>query len=161
MYNLDFDLEIATEYVTKFRAIYPEIVAKWQELENNARRAVMGRTIVGAFDGTNSECLVYKLPSGRTVGFYRPRVVNFRITYMNKFGLDESLYGGKIYNFANQGTGRDILAYAMHKFTDVAVAFGLYEAYVVHQDDWVLAVSYMPFIGILLYVVYLIRKYRK
>ena len=41
---------------------------------------------------------------------------------MNKFGLDESLYGGKIYNFANQGTGRDILAYAMHKFTDVAVA---------------------------------------
>lgn len=111
--------------VRKWRSANPRIVELWDELDKSAKAAVMygkpirctDRNIVFDYDGA---FMTIKLPSGRKLFYYKPRVdlKNKSLVYQgviqdtNQWG-DIPTYGGKLTENIVQAIARDLLGSCM------------------------------------------------
>lgn len=122
-YRVEVADELADEIKVKWRKAHPKIVRFWYALEAAAASAVRHKghdfqagpitfRVVGDF-------LFAKLPSGRRLAYYKPRIVGDKIAF---WGTDSKLggrwaelgtYGGKLCENVTQAVARDLLAEAM------------------------------------------------
>jgi DNA polymerase len=136
----DPDTQLTDEQIMQlrdgWRAQHPKIVSCWDALDQTAKRALHtpcnmfeAKRLVGdrsrirlKSDGTFLRML---LPSGRTLVYPSPHMGTDRfdrpaVTYLaydkGKM-IDDSMYGGKWFNHAVQGTARDLLVDAMLRLT--------------------------------------------
>lgn len=123
------------EIVTKWRAASPNIVKLWRRAQAAAMKAVREHTTVPVCHGVNyyhcSGILFAKLPSGRSLAYVRPRIVQGQygdeLTYEGS-GLAagsaitgwcrQKTWGGKLVENLIQAIARDCLALAMLRLTD-------------------------------------------
>ena len=122
----------ARETVDGWHNTNPESVKLWYKLEETAKAAVTnpgsiykaasGRLMFRTEQHGKWLWLCMRLPSGRKIWYFRPRVDDEgKVRY---WGIDTdtrrwcetSTYGGKLLQNANEGTGRDLLVEAMFKF---------------------------------------------
>lgn len=111
--------------VRKWRAANPCIVQLWDELEKSAKAAVRfgisvtctPRNLVIEYDG---EYMTIKLPSGRKLFYYRPRVVGSSNSLVYQGVIQETrqwgeipTYGGKLTENVVQAIARDLLGHSM------------------------------------------------
>lgn len=107
----------------KWRQANPKIVELWGELEECVTCAIKYRKqIVGTPQNLVFDCddtaLTITLPSGRSLYYYKPRIVDNCIEYegviqtTKQWGHIET-YGGKLTENVVQAIARDLLAYAM------------------------------------------------
>jgi len=129
--NLIITEEEADETITAYRSAHPEIVKLWSRMEeaailatlNPGNEYTLGGTDVTFFIwGIDSEryWLACRLPSGRCIYYYRPKIemrmkwgrlretLTFRTEWNGKT-FREDTYGGKITENAVQAIARDIL----------------------------------------------------
>ena len=107
----------------KWRAANPKIVELWSELEEcvldsiKYHKEIIGtpQNLIFNCDGTN---LTITLPSGRSLYYHKPRIVNNTIQYQGliqttkQWGHIET-YGGKLTENVVQAIARDLLAHTM------------------------------------------------
>ena len=120
--GIELDDDFATQLKWDWRDANEMIVELWYNLENNAIAAVENR---GQTYKTNNlhfqvvgNWLYMRLPSGRRLAYYKPRVVDGELTYM---GVDTytrqwkrvKTYGGRLTENAVQAYARDLLVVAM------------------------------------------------
>lgn len=108
-------------HVRAYRSRFPEIVQFWQEIEEAAFRAVMERSIerVGPFTfQKRGPFLFIDLPSGRSLAYYRPQIVEGRFGPVMQYDSGSeygstvrlSTYGAKLVENIVQAISRDVLA---------------------------------------------------
>jgi DNA polymerase bacteriophage-type len=127
-YGIKLTEQEAKDAVYGFRKTYPEIPALWAALNNAVIRAVKAGMCVFVnglvVDGRDSRVMKIKLPSGRCLHYFEPRVI-----VDNKFGRPQdavvytqydskgsrqsSLYGGLLTENVVQAIARDILLSGM------------------------------------------------
>lgn len=122
-YRVVVEDELADQIKVKWRKANKKIVRFWYELEAAATNAVRHRG--HAFDAgpitfkCHGEFLFAKLPSGRRLAYFRPRIGNNGLEF---WGTDSRLggrwakldtYGGKLAENVTQAVSRDLLADAM------------------------------------------------
>lgn len=114
-----------TEIVAKWRKASPNIVAFWQDVESNAKKAIIQRKAYNyknlVFDYVDGN-LKITLPSGRKLTYLNAKIG------LNKFGSEaivyqgtglsgtltnQETYGGKLVENIVQAVARDCLAWAM------------------------------------------------
>lgn len=117
------------DIVTKWRASHSEIVKLWKSLDNAALKAVQNPTQavncgVVSFK-TQGKFLYCKLPSGRLLSYYKPKLIKnefdtFQVAYMGyssfkgaKVWCEQPMYGGKWLENICQAWSRDLLTAAM------------------------------------------------
>lgn len=113
-----------------FREKYKEIPDFWKALDAGTKDAVRyGKCIYVnglVIDGRNPKCLKIKLPSGRFIHYFNPRLIKERSSYNNRMqevlyytaydskGVqDKKLYGGLICENVVQAIARDLLLAGM------------------------------------------------
>jgi len=105
----------------ELHSLYQEVNYKicemWDELNLSCILALNQHNENKYFDFTDDRILKFKLPSGRKIGFLHPSKGSREITYYSNRGRDK-LYGGKLFNYMCQGTGRDLLVHSMLNFSD-------------------------------------------
>lgn len=105
-YGLDLDLADAGRLVTTFRTRLPEIPNFWSAIGSSARAAVLGAADIpfgggGRFD-VEGEFLCLRLPSGRSVRYYRPKPIagsEESVSFLRRYGTKffrRELWGGLI-----------------------------------------------------------------
>ncbi len=102
--------ELAQRIVRIYRGQYKNVVRMWYTFERAFVDAINGKptkTNFVEFGKTNSTVWI-KLPSGRKIYYFKPRVVNGRIQYFSNEGIVE-IWGGVITNNIIQATARDLL----------------------------------------------------
>lgn len=122
-YRVEIEDELADEIKVKWRKANKNIVRFWYALEEAANNAVKHRG--HAFDAgpitfkCHGDFLFAKLPSGRRLAYYQPRLGNSGLEF---WGTDSRLggrwakldtYGGKLAENITQAVARDLLADAM------------------------------------------------
>ncbi len=122
-YRVEIEDELADEIKVKWRKANKNIVRFWYALEEAANNAVKHRG--HAFDAgpitfkCHGDFLFAKLPSGRRLAYYQPRLGNNGLEF---WGTDSRLggrwakldtYGGKLAENITQAVARDLLADAM------------------------------------------------
>lgn len=122
-YRVTVDDDDADVIKVKWRKAHPKIVRFWYDLEAAANNAVKHRG--HAFDAgpitfkCHGDFLFAKLPSGRRLAYYQPRLGNNGLEF---WGTDSRLggrwakldtYGGKLAENVTQAVSRDLLADAM------------------------------------------------
>ena len=119
--------------VTKWRKASPNIVQFWQDVEQGAIRAVLGKKRVGCkrnpiVFNCDGDFLQIELPSGRSLFYKEPKIKqgtygNPSLTYK---GLDQTTkqwrtidtYGGKLTENIVQAVSRDLLLESMFNLYD-------------------------------------------
>ena len=119
--------------VQQWRRESPAIVRMWKECQNAAVAVITGRQprrVIKSLQGTTfymervagTPVLVIKLPSGRPISFWDPKIMDSemgpRVTYMNQNQTTRKwerceTYGGKITENIVQSVARDCLAEKM------------------------------------------------
>lgn len=127
-FGVVIDEKTAKKYVYAFREKYKEIPAYWRALEAACMKAVKLNICVYVngvvVDGRDERILKLKLPSGRAIHYFNPRVssgIKFGrqsewITYtaFDKKGVQhKDLYGGLICENVVQAVARDLLLNGM------------------------------------------------
>lgn len=122
-YRVEIEDELADQIKVKWRKANKNIVRFWYDLEAAANNAVKHRG--HAFDAgpitfkCHGDFLFAKLPSGRRLAYYQPRLGNNGLEF---WGTDSRLggrwakldtYGGKLAENITQAVARDLLADAM------------------------------------------------
>ncbi len=122
-YRVEIEDELADQIKVKWRKANKNIVRFWYALEEAANNAVKHRG--HAFDAgpitfkCHGDFLFAKLPSGRRLAYYQPRLGNNGLEF---WGTDSRLggrwakldtYGGKLAENITQAVARDLLADAM------------------------------------------------
>ena len=122
-YRVEIEDELADDIKVKWRKANKNIVRFWYALEEAANNAVKHRG--HAFDAgpitfkCHGDFLFAKLPSGRRLAYYQPRLGNNGLEF---WGTDSRLggrwakldtYGGKLAENITQAVARDLLADAM------------------------------------------------
>lgn len=122
-YRVEIEDELADQIKVKWRKANKNIVRFWYDLEAAANNAVKHRG--HAFDAgpitfkCHGDFLFAKLPSGRRLAYYQPRLGNNGLEF---WGTDSRLggrwakldtYGGKLAENVTQAVSRDLLADAM------------------------------------------------
>ena len=122
-YRVEIEDELADQIKVKWRKANKNIVRFWYDLEAAANNAVKHRG--HAFDvgsitfKCHADFLFAKLPSGRRLAYYQPRLGNNGLEF---WGTDSRLggrwakldtYGGKLAENITQAVARDLLADAM------------------------------------------------
>lgn len=122
-YRVEIEDELADQIKVKWRKANKNIVRFWYDLEAAANNAVKHRG--HAFDAgpitfkCHGDFLFAKLPSGRRLAYYQPRLGNNGLEF---WGTDSRLggrwakldtYGGKLAENVTQAVARDLLADAM------------------------------------------------
>jgi DNA polymerase len=118
----------AEKCIYGFREKYAEIPVYWKALENAVKAAVREHRCIFVkgvvVDGRNLKCLRIKLPSGRYIHYFNPRIgkkMKFgkmmeTVTYTAfdaKGAQDKDLYGGLLTENVVQAVARDILLNGM------------------------------------------------
>jgi DNA polymerase len=108
--------EEATACVNLYRRANKNIVLLWKNVQESFKRATACRpTRLGYLTFTRSgDFVLVGLPSGRSLKYYKPEVVQGRISYMrvNPFTRKwerSSSFGGKIVENITQAVARDVL----------------------------------------------------
>jgi DNA polymerase len=124
----------AEKCIYGFREKYAEIPVYWKALENAVKAAVREHRCIFVkgvvVDGRNLKCLRIKLPSGRYIHYFNPRIgkkMKFgkmmeTVTYTAfdaKGTQDKDLYGGLICENVVQAVARDILLNGMLEAEEV------------------------------------------
>jgi DNA polymerase len=124
----DPDEITAEKCIYGFREKYAEIPAYWKALENAVKAAVREHRCIFVkgvvVDGRNPKCLRIKLPSGRYIHYFNPRIgkkMKFgkmmeTVTYTAfdaKGAQEKDLYGGLITENIVQAVARDLLLSGM------------------------------------------------
>lgn len=127
-YGVDIPEAEADQIKTDWRSANPKIVQLWYDLENNAKAAVNNPGDVYQLDNkkimfkVEGDWLWMRLPSGRRLAYYQPKLIDDKLTYM---GIDTytrqwkrcDTYGGKLCENAVQAIARDLLVSAMQRMT--------------------------------------------
>lgn len=127
--NLDVSEELAENAVKTYRASHKQIVGFWYAMESAAIKAMANKGLVTECNKIkflfSGQYLLMRLPSGRRLYYYDPRV---EIVETKKFGkrpvlsylcefqgktIHETSYGGKLVENATQAVARDLMASAM------------------------------------------------
>jgi len=131
-YGVEISLEVAKKVVTAYREKYHKVAALWRTQETAVKEAITTGNYVkrdGIGWGKHEDFLYCKLPSGRLIAYYDPKLEiretswgenKLTITYMavdsqTKKWVRTSSYGGKIVENVVQGIARDLMAHAMLK----------------------------------------------
>lgn len=122
-YRVEIEDELADQIKVKWRKANKNIVRFWYDLEAAANNAVRHRGHVFDAGPITFKChgdfLFAKLPSGRRLAYYQPRLGNSGLEF---WGTDSRLggrwakldtYGGKLAENITQAVARDLLADAM------------------------------------------------
>jgi len=128
VYGVEMDKEFSEKIKRDWRVANPAIVKLWYQMEEAAIAAVenpgaiyevAGKKIMFKIEG---DWLWMRLPSGRRLGYYRPRVVEGDRgpkltfegvdTYTRRWQRTDT-YGGKLTENAVQAIARDLLLYSM------------------------------------------------
>jgi DNA polymerase len=124
----DPDEITAEKCIYGFREKYAEIPAYWKALENAVKAAVREHRCIFVkgvvVDGRNPKCLRIKLPSGRYIHYFNPRIgkkMKFgkmmetaTYTAFDAKGVqDKDLYGGLLTENVVQAVARDLLLSGM------------------------------------------------
>lgn len=142
--------EIARKAVRAYRKKYSAIPEAWHNLEYAFIQAIKHpdkiykTTMVKIF--MRGDFLIMKLPSGRPIKYYKPRVVNVQkfnqmkpeIRYMGKGWIinpetgkpkkawcEKDAWGGDIFNHAVQGTARDFMVHGIKRIENAGYKFCL------------------------------------
>lgn len=110
------------DIIKNWRAANKAIVRLWNEVEDRAKEAILNQKTVQLKHGVSftskEDYLFIKLPSGRSLAYYKARVVDGSIKYegmdqtTKKWRVDDT-YGGKLVENIVQAIARDCLAIAM------------------------------------------------
>jgi DNA polymerase len=126
----------ASKCIYGFREKYKEIPAYWKAVENACKDAVRYKKCIYVrgvvFDGRNPRVLRVKLPSGRYIHYFSPRLVKKKkfdklqeclcyTAYDSKGAQEKDLYGGLITENIVQAVARDLLLSGM---TNAEIAGG-------------------------------------
>lgn len=149
-----FTLQDAEHSVNTFRSQFSEVKDYWYGIERAAKKAITtGRSV--EFDqisfNMKGDFLRMRLPSGRHLHYYKPRVEPVRapwgkmkesITYMNqnqqKQWVRESTHPGKLTENADQAISRDLLAHGMtlaHKRYNLDIRLHVHDQIVALSDE--------------------------
>ena len=122
-YRVEIEDELADQIKVKWRKANKNIVRFWYDLEAAANNAVKHRGHAFEAGPITFKChgdfLFAKLPSGRRLAYYQPRIGNNGLEF---WGTDSRLggrwakldtYGGKLAENVTQAVARDLLADAM------------------------------------------------
>ena len=124
----DPDEVTAEKCIYGFREKYSEIPAYWKALENAVKTAVREHRCIYVkgvvVDGRNTKCLRIKLPSGRYIHYFNPKIgkkMKFgkmmeTVSYTafdTKGSQERDLYGGLLTENVVQAVARDILLNGM------------------------------------------------
>ena len=122
-YRVEIEDELADQIKVKWRKANKNIVRFWYDLEAAANSAVKHRSHAFDVGSITFKChgdfLFAKLPSGRRLAYYQPRLGNNGLEF---WGTDSRLggrwakldtYGGKLAENVTQAVARDLLADAM------------------------------------------------
>lgn len=124
----DPDEITAEKCIWGFREKYKEIPLYWKALENACKEAVRYHKCIYVkgvvIDGRNPRVLKIKLPSGRYIHYFSPRLVKKKkfdkmmeclcyTAYDSKGAQEKDLYGGLICENVVQAVARDILLNGM------------------------------------------------
>ena len=122
-YRVEIEDELADQIKVKWRKANKNIVRFWYDLEAAANNAVKHRGHAFDVGSITFKChgdfLFAKLPSGRRLAYYQPRLGNNGLEF---WGTDSRLggrwakldtYGGKLAENITQAVARDLLADAM------------------------------------------------
>lgn len=123
-YGRDIGFELAQKTVTTFRRKNRKIVQGWYDVETAAREAIRAPGLtLEAFKcvfRVQGDYLFIKLPSGRVLSYFKPRLTDGRITYMGEDSFTRKwkrveTYGGKLVENIVQAVSRDLMVHAMLK----------------------------------------------
>lgn len=124
----DPDEVTAEKCIYGFREKYSEIPAYWKALENAVKTAVREHRCVYVkgvvVDGRNPRCMRIKLPSGRFIHYFNPKIgkkmkfgkMRETVTYTffdAKGSQEKDLYGGLLTENVVQAVARDIMLAGM------------------------------------------------
>jgi DNA polymerase len=124
----DPDAVTAQKCINGFREKYKEIPVYWKALENACKEAVRyGKCIYVkgvVIDGRNPRVLKIKLPSGRYIHYFAPRLVKKKkfgktmeclcyTAYDSKGAQEKDLYGGLLCENVVQAVARDLMLEGM------------------------------------------------
>jgi len=130
-YGIIIEPEMAKRVVTAYRAKFHRVNAFWTETENAAIEAVLkpGKVIKNGlvFWKKQGDYLFCKLPSGRKIAYYDPRIMRGETPWgqpkdlLTFMGVDSKIrkwtrqktYGGKLVENITQAVARDFMAAAM------------------------------------------------
>lgn len=121
-YGRDIGDELALLTVQTYRKKNRRVVSAWYDVERAAKEAIRRPGLTTeSFKcrfKVEGDFLLIQLPSRRCLAYYKPRILDDRITYM---GIDAfsnqwvrlETYGGKLVENIVQAVARDILVHAM------------------------------------------------
>lgn len=123
--------------VEAWRAANPAIKALWETVDQMAKQAFVRKTVVKkeglavSFDGSLSDFLSIKLPSGRSLYYYKPKIGENRFggVSIEYRGMEQTkkiwgwleTYGGKLVENIVQAIARDLLAEVLVKAENVGL----------------------------------------
>lgn len=138
-FGRDIGFELAQKTVKTFRRKNYKIVRGWYDVEEAAREAIRspGLTLKAfmCVFRVQGDYLFIKLPSGRVLSYYQPRLTDGRISYMGEDSFTRKwkrveTYGGKLVENIVQAVSRDLMVHAMLKIE----AFGYQMLTTVHDE---------------------------
>lgn len=129
-YDIVIDEATSKKVIEIYRDKYPRVVRFWYDQESAAIEAVKTGQMVKCGKilwGVNAGFLYCKLPSGRCLAYYQPKVAvgetpwgakKMQLSYMAVNSVTrkwerERTYGGKIAENITQATARDLMTHAM------------------------------------------------
>lgn len=129
--KMGLDVSELTEIVSAWRTASPHIVRLWKDVERAAKKALAGKPQQlphGLRFFTENDALLIRLPSGRCITYYQPRLSpntygGDAISYM---GVEQTsrkwqrltTYGGKLVENIVQATARDCLAVFLQRLDE-------------------------------------------
>lgn len=121
-YGRDIGDELALITVQTYRKKNKKVVSAWYDVERAAKEAIRRPGVTTSTFKcrfrVEGDFLFIQLPSKRCLSYYKPRILDDRITYMgidaftNQWSRLET-YGGKLVENIVQAVARDILVHAM------------------------------------------------
>lgn len=129
--KMGLDVSELTGIVSAWRTASPHIVRLWKDVERAAKKALAGKPQQlphGLRFFTENDALLIRLPSGRCIAYYQPRLSpntygGDAISYM---GVEQTArkwqrlttYGGKLVENIVQATARDCLAVFLQRLDE-------------------------------------------
>lgn len=121
--------DMAQRVVAQYREGHPNVVQFWRDTEEAALKAVQYPGRVNRVGKVAFKCsmpwLMIRLPSGRRLWYYRPRIVQAetpfgavrdQLEYVSQYqgkAFQDRTYGGRIVENITQAVARDVMAAAM------------------------------------------------
>ena len=129
--------------VNNWRASSPRIVQLWWDVDRAVKTAIAEGTTQqthGLLFKVQKGILFIKLPSGRSLAYVKPRLIDGKITYegvsSNKGWARLESYGPKFVENITQAISRDLLLNAMRKVgPDARICMHIHDELVIEAGD--------------------------